>query len=209
MRITEKELLRKLEGIHNIESLAYILNVPKKKAVYYIHRLRKKGYVKTKKDRFNRRIYDISFENRLKGVSYIDIINQNSPIKISSSEDYKIYGKTPSIEETLIYAVKSAEFRKILASLALFKKINNWSELYKLAKLNKLKRKIGALYDLSRRIMRTRRMTKKFRKNCLPPKNAKYEFIINKLSSKDFKDIEKVWKVYLLFNIKDLEDYKK
>lgn len=207
-RITTKDLLKKIEGIHSIESIATAMHVNKNKAVYYVYRLRKQGYVKTRKNSKNKRIYYISFDNKLGGKSYIDIINQYSPIKVSSSQDYKIYGKI-SLEETLIFAIKSKNLRIILASLALFKKIKNWEELYKLAKTNKVKRKIGALYDLSRKIIKTRKMTKRFRKNSLPQRNEKYEFLVDNLKSEDFKEIEKFWRVYLPFNIEDLEAYKK
>jgi|GEM_PF-848356 len=206
-RVTIKTLLKKLEGIQSIESVAAIMNCSKEKAVYYIYRLRRKGYVKTRKDSKNKRIYHISFENKLGGKSYIDIINESSPIKVTSSQDYKIYGKI-SLEETLIFAVKSKNLRIILASLALFKKISNWTELYRLSKLNHAKRKVGALYDLSKRIMKTRRMTKRFRKNSLPKSSEKYEFIIPNLKTKDFQKIEKEWRVYLPFNQGDLEEYK-
>ncbi|MBU4124042.1 MAG: hypothetical protein KKI14_01055, partial [Nanoarchaeota archaeon] len=176
--------------------------------VYYVYCLRKKGYVKTKRLSNNRRVYNISPENRLNGISYYDIINKNSPIKISIPEIYKIYGKEPSLEETLIYAVKTKNLRTILASLALFKKIDNWSELYQLSKQNHLERQVGALYDLSRKIMRTRKMTKTFRNFAIPKKDSAFDYIIPSLKSKDFTEIEKKWKIYLPFNWQDLEDYK-
>lgn len=200
------ELLNKLQGLHNINSIASILKVSKNKAIYYIYRLRKKGFVKTKKDRENKRIYSISMENKLGGKSYIEIINENSPIKIASSEDYKIYGSPPTLEEALAYAIKSRNLRIMMASLALFKKIKNWKELYSLSKENKIGRKIGALYDLSRKIMKIRKMPKRFRKNILTA--GKYEYIIDKLKSSDFKDIENYWKIYIPFNIADLEEYR-
>lgn len=204
----KRELLQKLEGIQTIESIMDILKVNKKMAIYYIYRLRKKGYVKTKQKSNKKRVYYISIDNKLGGTSYYDIINQNSPVKISTPEIYKIYGKKPSLEETLIYAIKTKSLRTILASLALFKKINNWSLLYKLSKENNTKRKIGVLYDLSRKIMKVRRIDGKFRKNALPKKEDKFEYIIPKLRSKDFIKIEKIWEVYLPFNKKDLEEYK-
>ena len=61
------KLLKKVKGIHTIESIKDILKAPKKKAIYYVYRLRKKGYVKTKKLSSNKRVYNISFENKLKG----------------------------------------------------------------------------------------------------------------------------------------------
>jgi len=202
-----KDLLQKLSGIQTIESIKDILKVNKSMAVYYVYSLRKKGYVKTKRQG-NKRIYNISINNKLKGESYYDIINQYSPIKLSIPIIYKIYGKKPSLEETLIYAIKTKSLRTILASLVLFKRINDWAELYRLAKENHVERQVGALYDLARKIMKVRRMNKKFRNNSLPKKEYKYQYIIQDLKSKDFSEIEKTWKIYLPFNEKDLEEYK-
>jgi hypothetical protein len=199
------DLLKQLEGIQTIESVKDILKVNKKRAIYYICRLRKQGYVRTKKQNNNRRVYNISFENRLGGKSYVEIINQHSPIKISTSTIYKIYGKEPSLEETLIYAIKTKSLRTILASLALFKNIQNWTELYRLAKENHMKKEIGALYDLAKTIMKVRKMTKRFRRNC--QKDKVFKYIIPPLKSKDFKEIEDTWKIYLPFNREDLEEY--
>ena len=202
-----KTLLKNLEGTQTIESVMTLLAVDRKKAIYFLYRLRQKGYVKTKRLSNNRRLYSISFENKLGGVSYHEIINKNSPIKINAPEVYKIYGKEPSLEETLVYAVKTKSLRIILASLALFKKINDWPELYRLAKTNHLERQIGALYDLARKVMKVRRMTKRFRNLSLPKKDASFCYVVLGLKSKDFTEIEKVWKIYLPFNKSDLEGY--
>src|SRR3989344_3345247 len=121
----KREILQKLAGIQTIESVMDILEVDKRMAIYYIHRLRKEGYVKTKRQSNNRRVYNISLDNKLGCKSYYEIINQHSPIKISTPVIYRVYGKEPSLEETLIYAIKTKSLRAILASLALFKKINN------------------------------------------------------------------------------------
>lgn len=204
-----EELLKKLEGIQTLKSVMSILNVNREKAIYHIYRLRKKGYVKTKRLSNNMRVYNISFENRLGGTSYYEIINKNSPIKISTPKVYKIYGKESLIEEALIYAIKTKSLRTILAALALFRKIEDWTTLYHLAKKNHIERQVGALYDLSRRIIRkVKRMPKRFRNNALPKEEYNLEYVINGLKSKDFKDIEKTWKIYLPFNKKDLEDYR-
>ena len=130
----KRNVLKKLEGIHTIETVMDTLEVNREKAVYYIYRLRKRGYVKTKKLSNNKRVYNISFKNKLGGESYYDIINKYSPVKIAKSKNYIIYGKNITLEETIIYAIKTQSFRTILASLILFKKINNWSLLYQLAK---------------------------------------------------------------------------
>ncbi len=203
-----RDLLKKLEGIHTINTVMDTLSVSKEKATYHIYRLRKYGYVKTKRLSNNTRVYYISFENKLQGFDYREIINSYSPVKISTAQTYKIYGKEPTLEETLIYAIKTGSLRTILAALALFKKINNWSELYRLSKENHIERQVGALYDLARKLMRTRRMTKRFRTAALPKEQYSFVYIISGLKSRDFRDIETTWKVYLPFNKKDLEDYE-
>src|SRR3989338_10143850 len=199
--------LKKLEGVQTIDSASNILKTSKNKAIYYIFHLRKEGYVKTKRLSNNKRVYNISFENKLKGTTYFEIINEHSPVKIATPITYKIYGKTPSLEETLIYAIKTGSLRTILASLALFKKITNWSELYQLSKKNRIERQVGALYYLAKKIMRVRRMPDRFRNNALPRKEYNFEYTIPGLISKDFKDIEEIWKIYLPFNKNDLSDY--
>lgn len=203
-----QEILQKLSGIQTIESVMDILKVEKKRATYYIYRLRKQGYIKTKRQSNNRRVYYISLDNKLGGKSYYDIINQHSNIKITTPVIYKIYGKEPSLEETLIYAIKTKSFRTILASLALFKKIDNWTKLHTLAKENHIERQVGALYGVARKIMKVRKMSKRFRNSSLPKKEYKFWYILPELKSKDFKEIENIWKIYIPFNKKDLEEYK-
>jgi hypothetical protein len=202
-----KDILEKIKGVNTLESVMTLLNVNRIKAIKILSRLRKKNYVKTKRLSNNKRVYEISFENRLGGSSYIDTLNKYSPIKISGADIHRIYGKKLGPEETLIEALKSKNHRQILASLTLFKKINDWPQLYRLSKAENLEREVGALYTLSRKLMKTKKITKRFQNLSLPKKNVKYKYIIEGLNSKDFKDIESKWKVYLPFNNADLEDY--
>ena len=92
--------------------------------------------------------------------------------------------------------------------MALFGKIINWVELYNIAKKNNIERQVGALYDLARQIMKVRKMSPKFRSSTLPKEKYKFEYVVPKLKSRDFTGIEKIWKIYLPFNKKDLEEYK-
>ncbi len=201
-------LLKKLGGIHTIDSIKDILGVSKSKAIYYVYALRKKGYVKTKRLSGKRRLYNISFENKLKGISYEDILNQHSPVKIATTLVYRIYGKIPTLEEVLIYAIKTKSLRTILAALALFRKIKDWKALRRLAKENHIERPVGALYDVARLfIKKILRMPKSFRRVCLPKPDYEFKYMIPELKSKDFQEIEKTWKIYLPFNKGDLEPY--
>ena len=208
-KMTTQEIMNKISGVQTIGSVKSALNVDRTKAIYLIHKLRKKGYVLTKQDPNNVRIYYIAQENALGGTSYIDIINKYSPIKLTSSEVYKIYGREVSIEETIIYSIKTRRFRYILSALALFRRIKDWPELYKLAKKNNLIREIGALYDLVEiNLSKVKKMSKLYLTYGLPSEKDKFTYLIPSFRSNDFKDIENKWKVYLPFNKVDLVWYK-
>lgn len=206
-RLNDFEMLEKIKGVHTLESIITLLEVKRNQAVKIISRLRKKGYVKTKRLYNNRRVYDISFQNRIGGKTYYETLNENSPIKLMVKESPILYGKEPTPEETLVFALKTQSLRAILSALALFKKMNDWPRLYQLSKPENLQRKIGALYDISRLFMKTRKMSKRFQNLSLPKKNDPYLDIIAGLSSDDFKDIEKKWKINIPFNKADLEEY--
>lgn len=200
-------LLHKLEGIQTIDSIMNLLGVSRSSAYVYVSLLRKEGFVKTKYMSNKKRVYYISKKNRLGGTSYVEIINKYSPVKLAESETYKIYGRDVSFEETLIFAIKTKKIRFILASLVLFQHITDWRLLGDLARKNSVERFVGALYDMSRKIMKTRKMEGKFRNSILPSSKDTYTSVIEGLQSKDFKLVEDYWHVHLPFNKLDLEVY--
>jgi len=205
-----KELASSLKGVYTIETLCKRLKIDRTKAIYVLYRLRKLGFVKTTYGAGKKRIYFISLKNKQKGISYTEIINQVSPIQLASSNPYYIHGKTLSYEEALIYALKQEDVRYIIASLALFRKISNWSKLYALAKKQGLIRKIAALYEVSKKVVRkVRKMPDRFINQAKKQKIKHFDYIIKPYSSQDFKSIEQKWKVYIPLNLSDLEDYKK
>lgn len=203
-----EQLLDELNGIYTLELVKSKLNVDSKKAIYLISRLRKKGYVKTRQNPDNKRVYYISKKVARPSYSFIDILNENSPQKLNYYDDYIVHNKKPTLEEVLLYAIKSKDIRKIISCIGLFKKINNWPLLYNLSKKENLQRQVGALYDVARTILKTRKMTKRFRNLSLPKKTDKFEHIKDKYNSKHYQEIEKKWKVYIPLNIADLEDYR-
>ncbi len=200
-------LISKIEGVQTLKSVMIILGINMNQANYIIRKLKKEGYIKVKRLSDGSAIYNIAVENKFSGMSYYEILNSNSPIKIRPSVQVYVYSKVPSIEKTLIFAIKTKNLRTILASLALFKKIQFWPELYRRSKENHIEREVGALYDLAKTIMRVRRMPAGFRNRSLPKLEYSYVYVIDNLKSKDFKKIEQRWKVYLPFNKADLEEY--
>lgn len=202
------ELVKKLEGLQTIESIQKRLGISRFTAIKYVHLLRKQGFVETRGGAKQPRFYRI---NALKlrdtgNEGMYDIINKYSPIKISAMKS-RIIGKKITIEETLIRAIESKEFRTILASLALFNHINDWSLIYKHAKEKTMRKKIGALYDIARKTFKTKKTDKRIYNKMLKCKEGD-KYIIDRLKSKDFGDIEKKWCISIPFNISDLSRYK-
>ena len=206
-----EELGESLQGFYTLETLADRLKISKSKAVYVIYRLRKLGFVKTSYGAGNKRMYYISLRNKQKGISYTEKINEatsNPGIKVMSSDVHYVYGRVPTYEEALIYAIKQESVRYIIASLALFRKISDWNLLYRLAKKENLVIKVVALYEIARKVVRkVRKMPKRFLHLAQKRKTRHFNYIVRGISSDDFKDTEKRWKVFIPLNRADLEEY--
>jgi len=201
--------LKDLEGLNTIDLIAKKLNVKRSTAIKKVYELRKQGYVETQGGGKQPRIYRIS---RIKirqigNPGLYDIINKYSKIKIVRPYEHRIIGKKLCIEEAIVRAIKTKEFRVILASLSLFNKIKDWHKLYQYAKKENVRRKIGALYDVARKTILVKKMDNKTMNLLLNAKSEK-RHIIENMKSKEFNDIEKKWNVYIPFNKSDLERYK-
>ena len=205
-------IINAIEGTGTIEDVQEKLKIDRAKAIYLLHRLRRLGYIKTKYLPNKKRIYSISPLNKLDGIGYLESFNNNMPnasLRISDKEDYFVHGRKIRAEDELIYALKKGTVRYVISSLFLFRKIEDWSYLYRLAKKEDLTRQISALYEVARIfIKKVRKMSKRFRRLTTPKKNDKYLFVIKGFNSDDFEEIEKKWKVYIPLNRADLEEYK-
>lgn len=205
-------IIKAIEGIQTIESVQEKLKMDRAKAIYILHRLRRLGYIRTKYLPNKKRVYSITLLNKQEGVSYLEAFNNNMPnsaFKINDDEDYFVHGRTIKAEELLIYALKKDTVRYVISSLFLFRKINDWSYLYGLAKKEDLVREISALYEVARLfVKKVRKMPKRFLRQAQSIKASHFEYIVNHISSDDFKDIEKKWKVYIPLNRADLYEYK-
>lgn len=204
-----KELAKCLEGLHTVDSIAKKLDINRRTAINYISLLRKNGLVETVYGKRKIRMYKVSpFKKVLLGYPGLyDTINRYSKVKIAAAYEERIHTHKLSVEEALVRAVKSRRFRTILAALGLFNKIHNWHRLYEIANKEKAGRKVGALYDTARKVIRVKRMDERTRK-ALRKSAMQDRFIVDNIRSKDFEYIEKEWKVYLPFNKQDLGAYK-
>ena len=202
------EVIKKLEGLQTLESIQKKLGISRPTAIKYAYLLRKQGFVKTSGGGKQPRFYRISAlrQEETGNPGMYGIINQYSPIKLRAIET-RIIGRKLTVEEALVRAVDSKEFRTILASLALFNHIKDWGLLYKLAKEKGIRKKVGALYDAARKIIKTKKMDKRIYNRLLQAKE-KEKYVIEGLKSKDYKDIGNKWKIHIPFNKADLWRYK-
>ena len=204
-------IAKKLEGLQTVSTISKRLGVQRTTAINYASKLRKEGFLKNYMGGRNIRLYIID-PLRKKEVGYpgvYEVINKNSRIGVITRIKYRVHGKPLTIEEAIIEGVNTGDYRTILASLDLFRKVKNWSLLKKIALKYNLGRKIGALYDVARKFIRVRKMDLRTRKAFLRSRvDSKY--IIKNLRGKSghFHDIETTWKVYIPFNKADLMRYK-
>lgn len=203
-----QEMAKQLKGLQTVSSVSKKLDVNSRTAINYIYEMRKRGYVTESRGKNKIRIYEIyPLPRRIHGYPGLyDVINANSPIKLVKPYEHRVYNEM-SVEEAVVRAVKTGDFRTILASLALFNKMSNWSLLYRLAKEENLQRAVGALYDTARKSMRVRKMDNRIRNRMKQSKPGE-KFIVKNMKSNDFKEIEKEWDVFVPFNKSDLGRYK-
>lgn len=194
------ELLRRIEGLHTIKTLAKELGIAEQSALNLVTKLRKEHYVTVRGGGKKVRLYNISMRKQLPRVpGMYDIINKYSPMKIASSYDHQVHGKY-GVEDALIDAIETKNFRIILASLRLFSHVKDWRKLNALAKKRDCVQQVGALYDVARTRLRIGRSMIK------PVQKKIFWKRLSRLQKNNFPTIATKWRVYIPFNEKDLEE---
>lgn len=201
-------MAKSLRGLQTVASAAKALDVDRRTAINYIAALRKLGYVKTSRGKRKIRMYEISGIKavRKSGTDLYDFINERSPIKVRKPYEYVVHEEL-TIESVIPRAIETKDFRTLLAAMRLFRLVKDWSELNRQAKMRNVQRAAGALYDLARKYTRVRRMDRRTR-NALMNAKAGGKFMVPRMKSRDFQDIEKTWKIRLPFNKGDMERYR-
>lgn len=202
----QQELLRKLEGLHTVETVAEALNINKQSVLNLLTKLKKQEYVTVQGGGRVKRFYLITMRKQHKrDPGMFDIINKYSPhMKLNPWYDHQVHG-VYTVEDALIDAIETKSFRAILASLHLFKHITNWPKLYQLAKQKSDWRKVGALYDVARMFLKVRKMPDKYR---TPYKSAILSYLIPPYETKeqDFYTVRNKWHVEIPFKLGDIRN---
>ncbi len=202
-----QKTIKLLRGYHTVESIAEELNIKKTSALNLISKLRKQGYLKTSGGGKQKRTYKISIKKEQEYKGMYTIINKYSKFKLAPKIKHAAIGNY-TIEHALTDAILTNDFRTIHASLYLFNHVKNWARLHKLARKHGIEQETGALYELARTIIKTRKMPENILKSM--KKNIKRKILIKGLKTDDnnIKRIEKEWKITLPFAKKDLEELR-
>lgn len=198
--------LKKIQGKHTVETISYLLNLSRQSTINLISKLKKEGYLIAKGGGHQKRIYMISTKKQIKKKydGMFDILNKYSPDKVVPYYEHIPHYKY-FVEDAIVDLACFDDIRILVNMLPLFNHVNSWSRLYLLAKEKKVRKKVGALYDLAREFTKVRKIPNKTR-DLMLKSSDKFSF---KSSSGDFLDIEKLWGVKIPFNKNDLEVYKK
>ncbi|MFH1439691.1 MAG: HTH domain-containing protein [Candidatus Woesearchaeota archaeon] len=203
-----RKLAKTLEGLYTIEMIAEKLNISRRTAINYVSSLRKQGYLTTTRGHKKLRLYRISpLKMKLDGnIGLFETINKYSNIKLNIPFHSRIHGRKFSVEEAIIEAIKTKDYRIIIAAMPLFNHIKSWSLLAKYAKENDVTNKVGALYDLTKKIVRIKKIDKRTEnslmknnsmKNSIKRYKGKVYLIPELKKEKDFKEISKKWNVII------------
>jgi DNA-binding transcriptional ArsR family regulator len=201
--------MAKQGSLVSVKSLSERLGVSERTAVNYLSELRKRKLLETSRGRRGIRLYRIRPLLKM-DIGYpglYDTINRFSPIKVAAPYEHRIYDHEMTPEEAIVRAILTKDFRTVLASLALFSRVSDWSLLYKLAKKENLERQVGALYDVSRLCLRVRKMDGRIR-NKMKSARLSNKYILPGTMTKDFPEIEREWGVFVPFRAGDLRKYK-
>jgi predicted transcriptional regulator len=196
---------RETEGLHTVESFSEALGIGRQTAVNYLHSMRKEGFVETTRGPSGKRLYRIeALPLRKEGhPGLIEVIGRNSGVKLYSSAEERSDHEI-SVEEAIARAAASGDFRVVLASLPLFRKVSDWKELYRQSRERGVARQVGALYCLARMHMRVKSADMRTL-SVMKRSKAAGRFIVEGMRSADFSGLEKDWGVGIPFNRADLQ----
>lgn len=203
--MADEEILRKLEGLHTVETVAGALGIKRQSALNLISRLKREGYATTSGGGRMKRLYRISMKKqRKRDPGMFDIINKYSPMKLAPWYDHQVHG-VYGPEEALVDAIQTESFRVILASMRLFNHITDWPKLYRLAKERDIWQKIEAVYEVCKRFIRVKKQPEVYEHKRAPYQQWRQ---LTQLRKKNFPDIAEKWHVYIPFNQKDMGEIR-
>ena len=200
-----EEALRKLEGLHTIETAMDALGMKRQSALNLLCRLKKEGYVRTQGGHKQKRWYWVSMKKQYpRSLGMFDILNRHNPhFQIAEWYDHQVHGHY-SVEDVIVDAVQTRSSRPILTTLRLFNSVADWKRLYELAKEKGCWQQVGALYDLARMHLRVRRIPRAYAK--VQRWKGEWKQLTMLRNRDNFPEIQEKWGVHIPFNRNDVAE---
>jgi DNA-binding IscR family transcriptional regulator len=196
-----EDALRKLEGMHTLETAMEALGMKRQSVLNLLCKLRKEGYVSS--GRGKRKLYRITrLKQRPRSLGMFDVLNKYNPnFQLRHWFDHQVHGEY-TVEDAIVDAIQTKSFRAILATLRLFSHVKDWKKLHRLAKEKGCWQQVGALYDVGRLHFRVRRMPKRYGGST----SNEWKKLTQLHDHHNFPEIQEKWHVYIPFNENDVAE---
>lgn len=197
-----EEILRKLEGLHTLDTIVDVLRIKHSSALNLIARLRKEQHLTSSGGGKRKRLYKITMrKQRPRVMGMFDILNKNSQhMQLAPWYDHQVHGRY-TVEDAIVDAMLTRSFRVILVSLRSYPKVKNWVYLHRLAKDKGCWQEIGAMHDLARLYFRVKPISRK-----PGTENLEWKKISRLDDRKNYPEIQSRWCVVIPFNEKDMAE---
>jgi hypothetical protein len=197
MNVKKIELI---EGKQTLKTISKKLNLTKNSAANFISKLKREGYATSIGGGKQPKIYTISLKKQTKfSKGMFDILSEETPIKLHPYFIHKVRGNY-RIEDAIIELIKLNDVRPLKGIVYLLNKVHDWNYLNSISE--GVESKLGALYDFTRTIRKTRKMPDHIRKSLLKNKNKKMKYWLFKKEPRDF---EKVWNITIPLRGEDFD----
>lgn len=201
-------MAKEIEGIHTVGTLAQERGISRRTAINYLSLLRKKGYVQQIKGG-KKRLYKVSpLLLRTEGNPGLEeTINAHSPMKLAVPRLIRLKGRKLSVEDAIVEAVKTGDYRIIIAAIPLFNAVKDWLRLSRRSEEEQVSNRVGAMYELARTMVRTRRMDKRVMRRLQKQRKKQKRMahlIKGVYKDREFQGIGKKWGVVIGLRKADL-----
>ena len=150
-----------MQGKYTLETFAKEKNLSKQSALNLLSKLKKQGYVTVSGGGRQKRIYTITEVIQSPTNGFYDLVNKYSPEKLLPKFKHHVFGKY-TVERAIIDGIKIGDVRTLNATKHLFRHINNWTNLFQLAKKKKVETKLKKLYEEAKKEMKVKSIPKRY-----------------------------------------------
>ena len=151
------------EGKYTIETFAKESNITRQSALNKLTKLKKLGLASVSGGGKQKRIYTISNLPKKRTNGFYDLVNRYSPEKLQPRFAHYVTGKYTA-ERAIIDGIRIEDARTMQATSHLFRHVEDWKLLFRLARKHNLEKAVIKLYKKASKTTKTKRMPKRYMK---------------------------------------------